>query len=148
MLKACFADIFNKDATIIGTKFLGYQAWPAPRYPSWITPCVIHITRNPYDVVLSMIKKDDGNQCATAAVIEDAIHQWLSAWNHAIAHADDSDFCHVLYDDLYSGTRASRRHIADFLGVDDFSLDSFKDVHSRSIADRYAAAGLEPALCR
>lgn len=144
--QSLFRDIFNKDATIIDTKFPGYQAWPAPRYPSWITPRVIHITRNPYDVVLSMIKKDDGNQCATAAAIEDAIHQWLSAWNHAIAHADDSDFCHVLYDDLIQAPEQSRRHIADFLGVDDFSLDSFKDVHSRSIADRYAAAGLEPAL--
>lgn len=56
--KSLVDTVFGKNSSIIGTKFPGLHLWPSPNIPSFITKKEIHITRNPFDTVLSYAKKN------------------------------------------------------------------------------------------
>lgn len=143
-----FRDVFKKQTRYVGTKMPGYQAWPQPVYPGWIAPRFVHITRNPYDVVLSAIKKNTSGNDSAKAIREgeDALYWWLHAWNFAVAHADNANFHHIFYDDLLTRPEHERARLTEFLGVSDFSLMAFKNSQSAPAPERFKAAGLESLL--
>lgn len=146
-----FKSVFKKEARFIGTKFPGYQAWPQPVYPDWISPRIIHITRNPFDVVLSALKKsltEGGDQSGVdISHVKEHLYWWIHAWNYAVEHQDAPGFLHVFYDDLLIGQLGEKERISLFLdGVDDFSLESFVPPHEESVLDRFSAAGLDEYL--
>lgn len=142
-----FQDTLGKKIPVIGTKFPGYQAWPQPDFPEWISPRYIHITRNPFDVVLSIIKKDYSSKEVSLQHVENALFQWIDSWNHAVDHVDDTNFLHIFYEDLLFDPEKEKHRAREFLhGIGDFSFSSFKAVHEKSTLDRYVEAGLEGYL--
>lgn len=143
LAKFLFCEMFGKNPQYIGTKFPGYQAWQKPKYPNWITPRYIHITRNPFDVIISVLKKDCAPENIDFTQVKNAFFWWIDAWNYAIAHADDDDFHHIFYDDIINNHQQEKIRVADFLGVSDFSFDIFKATHNKPIRERYHNANLE-----
>lgn len=142
VIQAVFRAVFGRDARFIGTKFPGYHAWPKPAYPKWLGFKEIHITRNPFDVVLSMLKKDHP-QGAAVTDVENALYWWISAWNHAVNRAPASDFLNVFYDSLVVDHATWHRKLADFLGgVSDFSLSAFRSPSDTAPSVKYAQANL------
>lgn len=143
---AVFRAVFGKNARFIGTKFPGHHAWPQPEYPEWLGFKEIHITRNPFDVVLSMLKKDHSHR-VTLGDVEDALYWWMSAWNHAVSRAGDSDFLNVFYDSLVVDHVGWHQKITDFLGgVSDFSLDNFRATGNLPPSVKYAQLNLSEYL--
>lgn len=140
--QAVFRAVFGKDARFIGTKFPGHHAWPQPSYPAWLGFKEIHVTRNPFDVVLSTLKKDHPVG-ASQADVENALYWWIHAWNHAVSRADAADFLNVFYDSLVVDHDGWHRKIVDFLGgLDDFSLSAFRGTSEVAASERYAQANL------
>ncbi|TDQ92425.1 sulfotransferase family protein [Paraburkholderia silvatlantica] len=142
---AVFGRVFDKQPRYIGTKFPGHHAWPQPQLPDWIGFREIWITRNPYDVVISGIRKDHGHH-ASQKEVEDALFWWISAWNHAVSRRVNANFHHVFYDSLILRQELWRSATADFLGVDDFCFDDLKQVSNVPSREKFARAGLEHCL--
>lgn len=139
-----FQRVFNKNARFIGTKFPGYQVWPLPCYPDWISPRYIHITRNPFDSILSLILKDYKVDELKPSDVDDLLFYWISAWNYAVEHIDNESFFHVFYDNLLTNSANVEKQMSIFLdGLDDFSLSSFHSTHSASCYERFCHAKLE-----
>lgn len=149
-----YASVFpeKKKPRYIGTKSPSYEAFPEPNYPDWIKPRIIHITRNPFDVTLSSLKKDmniskeiQGN--ATMNDLEDRLYRWVHAWNYAIEHADDDNFLHIFYDDLLQNPQGEQQRVRDFLeGVEDFDFSMFKPTQTKSVEERYSGADMQEYL--
>ncbi|CAM2189014.1 putative Sulfotransferase domain-containing protein [Burkholderia cepacia] len=137
---AIFRRVFDKTPRYIGTKFPGHHAWPQPRYPAWIGFREIWITRNPYDVVISMLRKDHGDK-ATTAEAESALYWWVSAWNHAMRRRADANFFHIFYDSLIVSQQSWRDAVARFLDVGDFNFDDMKSVSDVPPRDKFVQAG-------
>ncbi|MFM0640347.1 sulfotransferase [Paraburkholderia metrosideri] len=144
--QAVFRAVFKKDARFIGTKFPGHHAWPQPAYPEWLGFKEIHITRNPFDVVLSMVKKDH-SQGVKPADVENALYWWINAWNHTIDRAAADDFLNVFYDSLVVDHAEWHRKITDFLGeIGDFSLGEFRSTSSVVPSIKYGQANMSEYL--
>ncbi|TCW78823.1 hypothetical protein C5O80_31565 [Burkholderia sp. SRS-46] len=142
---AIFGRVLGKTPRYIGTKFPGHHAWPQPRYPAWIGFREIWITRNPYDVVISMLRKNHGEE-ATLVDAETALHWWVSAWNHAMTRRVAGDFFHVFYDSLIVHQRVWRDAMSRFLEVDDFDFDNMKVIGDTPAREKFVRAGLEHCL--
>lgn len=139
-----FQKVFNKKARFIGTKFPGYQNWIKPDYPVWIPPRYIHISRNPFDTILSSILKDNKTENLKPSDVDDVLFNWISAWNYAIEHADDEDFFHVFYYELLTDSKNIQERLSIFLDdVNDFDLSSFQSTHSKPCYERFCDVKLE-----
>jgi hypothetical protein len=139
-----FKCVFNKKSRFIGTKFPGYQCWNQPDYPNWISPRYVHLTRNPFDAVLSLLIKDYKIEELKPSDVDDVLFYWISAWNHAVEHADDDNFFHIFYDELLVDSKSIEGRLSKFLdNVDDFNLSSFRATHSKPVYERFCDAKLE-----
>lgn len=85
----------------------------------------IHISRHPYDVVNSMLRrshnaklgKDSWTKSQTA---EMALNDWIEAWNFSIQKHSESaeNFFHIKYEDLVFNQTTTVEKIRDFLDFD------------------------------
>ncbi|WP_025600699.1 sulfotransferase family protein [Burkholderia sp. WSM2230] len=146
IVRSVFRAVFGKEARFFGTKFPGHHAWPQPNYPQWLGLKEIHITRDPFDVVLSMLKKDHGESVRPEDV-ENALFGWIHAWNYAVGRHGAGDFLNVFYDDLVLDNARWQQSISGFLGgIDDFSLASFRKVSELPVHDKFARANMSEHL--
>lgn len=121
IIRSIFSSVFNKSATIIGTKCPNLHKHETLQYPAGLLKKQIHITRNPVAVVNSYVLKGDG------IILDNAEHaycDWLSSLNQAIENYSSPDFLCLLYEsfDGQSNLEIAGR-IASFLGItQDFDL--------------------------
>lgn len=150
--RALFVSVFpeKKQPRYIGTKAPSYTLSPQPTYPSWIAHKTIHITRNPFDVVLSSMRKEqqdqEGNPDLPVHALDTHLRTWIQSWNYAVAHAKDENFLHVFYEDMLRDPEQEKLRITKFLGIDDFDFSDFKPQGAGSIRERYAQAKLSDYL--
>jgi len=143
VVSTIFSVVFEKKASVVGTKFPGAQAWRQPDISNSIVVKYITILRNPFDCVLSAVLKDnvyDQNH------VEGLLYWMLSAWNHAVEHSQDENFFHLFYEDLDGENAAVAESLAAFLGIPcDFDMSGMVSrVGSYSnILDRYKEAGID-----
>jgi hypothetical protein len=85
---------------------------------------IIHISRNPLDVVNSMIRRSNNAQKGTdlwnfAHTVEDACSEWIRAWNFVNQRVGkrDGNLLHIKYEDLVFNTTDQLDEISDFLEV-------------------------------
>lgn len=146
IVSAIFSVVFKKNASVVGTKFPGSQDWPRPNIPDGIIEKHIHISRNPFDCVLSAVKKSaaegTGRSLYAAEVL---LCHWLGAWNHAVENYRNDNFFHLFYESLSTDNAAVAEDMAAFLGTPcDFDLAGLAgrgDPYA-GILDQYNEAGL------
>jgi acetyltransferase-like isoleucine patch superfamily enzyme len=146
--KALFSSKFNKSSHIIGTKFPGLHLWLRPEVPEEVIVKEIHITRNPFDTVLSYAKKNvyDGlyrdDQIELSA--KRALMDWAFAYSYAISRYHDPDFFHIFYDEVILDASIYESDLAYFLGIDSIDLSSMDVMDSNlDVRQKFKAAGLE-----
>jgi hypothetical protein len=145
--KSLVDTIFGKNSSIIGTKFPGLHLWPSPDIPNFIPKKEIHITRNPFDTVLSYSKKNvyDGLflQEEILDSAKESLAYWVSAYNYAISRCGDKDFFHIFYDEIIFDSSKYETDLANFLGIDNIDLSGMKIIDSnRNIKNKFESAGL------
>lgn len=140
ILKSMFEIVAGKQAKVLGTKFPGVHLWPQPRIPDGVDWKTIHITRDPFAVILSyahkMLREGYGDH---HVILDTAIAHWVSAWNHAVAKRFDDDFCHIFYEDIGDPKLVER--VTSFLNLS--TPVDFSSLASRNESPETCLAKLE-----
>jgi hypothetical protein len=146
VVSAIFSVVLKKNASVVGTKFPGSQDWPRPTIPDCITEKHIHLSRNPFDCVLSAVKKNavEGTSQSLHAA-EVILCNWLGAWNHAVEQHQKDNFFHLFYECLGSDNIVMAQDMAVFLDTPcDFDLAGVVAQVGlyAAVLDQYNEAGL------
>lgn len=146
IVSTIFSVVFKKNASVVGTKFPGAQAWRQPTIPDSIIEKYITLCRNPFDCVLSAVLKDKAEgQLCDQNYNERLLYWWLSSWNHAVEHNLDGNFFHLFHEGLGEDNASTAQNIATFLGIPcDFDLTGMVSrIHTYpDLLDRYNEAGI------
>lgn len=109
----------------------------------------IHITRNPFDVVNSMLRRtrmaEQGKDWwKTATEPEKMIGMWNAAFEAVVTRQAEPEILHLQYEDLVFRTDAVKARLCDFLGVEldlNYALVSDPEKH-------FDRSYIDPAVAR
>lgn len=113
----------DEPLVLIGDKFPKYFQLVGAGAPADVAFKYIHVTRNPLDVVNSMIMRVRNAQSGkdtwkAHATLESQIGIWKEAFGFIRSREGDANILHVLYEDFVFDTDRVMRDICEFLGLD------------------------------
>ena len=124
----------NNDILLVGDKVPTYYKYNLSEFSTKINAeiLIIYLTRNPVDVVSSMIRRSVNSRkgldtWSGPAKPIPALNYWIDAWNHRnkLRQSSSIKFLDLNYDAAIRDPQALGRLLSNFLGIDNqFYLDS------------------------
>ncbi len=125
--------------TVLGDKLPRYYLFDFSKFNEELKKTVkfIHISRNPLDVINSMIvrhqNKSRGKDTWTlTSTLEEAINEWILGWNYIIKN-ESNHILHIKYEDLCLFDKIGTiEKICDFVNVkNEFNLEIIQSDRSK-----------------
>lgn len=127
ILETLYATTYNinieQKKYIFGDKTPIYWGDQLGKTVKLLNPKFIHITRHPYDVVNSYLRRHhntlEGNDYwKKSSEVSDICDDWINAWNFAQKNKTNSNFMHLRYEDLISEPVKIMEEISSFLEIE------------------------------